>query len=340
LVKISSGKWAGLQAVSNQRGVIAALAVDQRSALRKLIAKAQGSDADAVPSEMLEQFKEAVSGVLTPHTSAILLDPQYGLAAARARAKNSGLLLSYEQTGYEKGDAGRLPRLLPGYSVRRLLAAGADCIKVLLYYSPSSARAVNDQKHALVERVGEECVAADAPFFLGLVCYDEGMDAATIEFARAKPEIVARCLEEFSKPQYAVDVFKVGVPVNPAFVEGIAASGGPAAYTRAEALEQFRRAEIASKHPFIYLSEGVSTERFRAALRLATESGASFSGVLCGRATWNDGVDIYVKSGTTALEEWLAGSGVRNVQAINELLAAATPWFRFYGAASAAELKA
>jgi tagatose 1,6-diphosphate aldolase len=338
-MKISRGKWAGLQAVSDDRGIIAALAIDQRSALRKLMAKAQGANADAVPGEMLEQFKEAVSRVLTPHTSAILLDPEYGLAAAGVRAKNSGLLLAYEQTGYEKGDTGRLPRLLPGYSVRRLIAAGADCIKVLLYYSPSSARAVNDQKHVWVERVGAECVAADASFFLELVCYDEEMDAATIEFARSKPEIVARSLEEFSKPQYAVDVFKVGVPVNPAFVEGIATHGGTVAYTQAEALEHFRRADAASKRPFIYLSEGVGTQLFRAALRLAAMSGSRFSGVLCGRATWNDGVGIYMRSGKTALEDWLGSTGVKNVQAIDELLSAATPWFRFYGAAAAAEVK-
>jgi len=340
LMKLSKGKWAGLQAVSDRRGIIAALAVDQRSALRKLMAKARGTDADAVPDEMLGQFKEAVSRVLTPHTSAILLDPEYGLAAARMRAKDAGLLLAYEQTGYENGDAGRLPRLLPGYSVRRLVEAGADCIKVLLYYSPSSTFAVNDQKHAWVERVGAECVAADVPFFLELVCYDDEMDTSTIEFARAKPKIVARSLEEFSKPQYAVDVFKVGVPVNPAFVEGIASPGSPTAYTRAEAREHFRSAEAASKRPFIYLSEGVGTEMFRAALGLAAESGGRFSGVLCGRATWNDGVNIYMGSKISALEEWLGSCGVRNVQGVNELLSAATPWYRFYGASSAAELKA
>src|SRR5262245_55761745 len=131
---MASGKTARLQRVSNAQGVIAALAIDQRSALRGLLAKAQGSAPEAVPPRMLEEFKEAVSRVLTPHASAILLDPEYGLPAARRRSPGSGLLLAYEQTGYDKSIEGRLPRLLDGWSVRRLAEAGADCVKVLLYY--------------------------------------------------------------------------------------------------------------------------------------------------------------------------------------------------------------
>src|SRR4029077_10741035 len=289
-MKISKGKQAGLQSVSDARGVIAALAIDQRDALRKLVAKAKGGDANSVAPETLEQFKEGVSRLLTPHTSAILLDPEYGLPAARARAKTAGLLLAYEQTGYDKNIAGRLPRLLAGYSVSRLVASGADCIKVLLYYSAFSASAINDQKKAWVERVGAECLAADVPFFLELVAYHDEIESGTIEFARLKPEIVTRGLEEFSRPQYAVDVFKVGVPVTVAFVEGIGDAASRKAYSRDEALAHFRRADAAAGRPFIYFYEGWTATLFHQALDLAAESGSRFSGVLCGRATWSDGV--------------------------------------------------
>jgi tagatose 1,6-diphosphate aldolase len=330
-MKLSKGKQAGLQSVSDARGVIAALAIDQRDALRKLVAKAKGVDANSVAPEILEQFKEAVSRILTPQTSAILLDPEYGLPAARARAKTAGLLLAYEQTGYDKDIVGRLPRLLAGYSVSRLVASGADCIKVLLYYSPFSASLINDQKKAWVERVGAECWAADVPFFLELVAYHDEIESGTIEFARLKPEIVTRGLEEFSRPQYAVDVFKVGVPVTVAFVEGIGDAASHKAYTRAEALAHFRRADAAAGHPFLYLSEGVTATLFHQALDLAAESGSRFSGVLCGRATWSDGVGIFVKSGMSALEDWLGVAGVQNVQAINKLLGSAKPWFASRG---------
>jgi tagatose 1,6-diphosphate aldolase len=321
---ISPDKEKRLRAVSNSRGIIAALAIDQRSALRKLFAKAQAVEETAVPGETLQHFKETVSRLLTPHTTAILLDPEYGLPAARARAKNAGLLLAYEQTGFDPTVAGRLPRLLSGYSVQRLVEDGADCVKVLLYYSPFSTSEINDQKHAWVERIGKECHATGVPFFLELVAYHDEIKSPGIEFARIKPEIVTRSLEEFSRSQYDVDIFKVGVPVSITFVEGI--GDGPKVYTRKEALAHFRRNAAAASRPFIYLSEGVSAELFRDALELAVESGARFSGVLCGRATWSDGVEIYVKRGQSALEDWLGTRGVQNVQALNSLLLKATPW--------------
>src|SRR5215813_8714361 len=108
-MELSSGKTKGLRAVSDSRGIIAALAVDQRNALRRLFAKAGGVTDRAVQVETLQRFKETVSRILTPHTSAILLDPEYGLPGARARAKSSGLLLAYEQTGYDLAAKGRLP---------------------------------------------------------------------------------------------------------------------------------------------------------------------------------------------------------------------------------------
>ncbi len=335
-MKIAKGKLAGLQAVSNAHGVVAAMAIDQRNALRNLLAKAKEAAPEAIPCTMLEQFKEAVSRVLTPHVSAILLDPEYGLPAARQRAKNAGLLLAYERTGYDKAVPGRLPRLLEHWSVRRLAGEGADCVKVLLYYSPSSAAAMNDVKHAWVERVGAECAGVDVPFFLELVVYHDAMEEKSLEFARIKPDMVVRSLEEFSKPQYGVDVFKVGVPVNMAFVGG--AGNTDSAYTREEAKNHFQRAAAAAGRPFIYLSEGVSNETFNDALELAAEAGAHFFGVLCGRAIWKDGVEIYAKRGLPALEEWLQDQGVKNIQRMNERLHAASPWFAFYGASTAAAL--
>src|SRR5207302_23110 len=180
--------------------------------------------------------------ILTPHASAILLDPEYGLSAAKVRAKNAGLLLAYEKSGYDNTQPGRLPDLLDHYSVRRLVAAGADCIKILLYYTPFDPPAVNETKHAWVERIGAECLALDVPFFLEFVGYEENVDEKGIEFARKKPEIVSRSMEEFSKPQYGVDVLKVEVPVNMAFVKGARSCKGESVYSRDEAKEHFRRA--------------------------------------------------------------------------------------------------
>src|SRR5712692_9932787 len=285
-MKISAGKQKGLQAVSDKRGVIGAAAMDQRGSLQSAIAKEKGIDKKAVAREMMSEFKEAVVRVLTPHASAILLDPEFGLNAAKQRSKNAGLLLAYEKSGYDNTQPGRLPDLLDNYSVRRLVAAGADCVKILLYYTPFDPAPVNDVKHAWVERIGAECVAADVPFFLEFVTYEEGLYEKGIEFARKKPECVTKSMEEFSKPQYAVDIMKVEVPVTMAFVKAARSCKGDSAYSREEAKDHFRRAASVAKKPFIYLSAGVSNDTFNESLELAAEAGTNFSGVLCGRATW------------------------------------------------------
>ncbi len=335
-MKIPSGKLKGLQAVSNERGVIAAAAMDQRGSLEKALAKESGKP--ATPA-MMEEFKSAVTRMLTPYASAILLDPEYGLPAARQRAANAGLLLAYEKSGYDNTQPGRLPDLLPHYSVRRLRDAGADCLKVLLYYTPFEKPEINDVKHAFIERVGDECRAADIPFFLEFVGYDPaGGDEKGLEYARRKPEIVTRSMTEFSADRYGVDVLKVEIPVNTKFVEGAPGYAGQKAYSRAEALEHFRRSAAAAKRPFIYLSAGVSNAEFTGSLALAAEAGVPFSGVLCGRSTWKDGIAVYAKQGLKAFEEWLASSGRKNIEAVNAALQRAQPWFRFFGAASAAAL--
>jgi tagatose 1,6-diphosphate aldolase len=337
-MKIGPGKQQGLQAVSDSRGVIAAAAMDQRGSLKSAIAKDKGVDKSAVTDQMLEEFKTAVVRVLTPFASAILLDPEYGLPAAKARAKNAGLLLAYENSGYDNTRPGRLPDLLDVWSVRRLVAAGADCIKILLYYTPFDPPHINEIKHAWVERIGAECAAADVPFFLEFVGYEEGTDEKGLDYAHKKPEIVVRSMEEFSKPQYGVDVLKVEAPVNMAFVAGCRACKGDAAYTRDQAKGHFRRAASVAKKPFIYLSAGVSNDVFSETLELVAEAGVKFSGVLCGRATWKDGIPVYAKQGVKALEDWLADQGVKNIRNVNDRLKAASPWFSFYGAASASAL--
>ena len=324
---LSPGKQKGLAAVADHRGTIAALAIDQRSALRSLFSKVSGQPPESVPADLMIRFKEAVSRILTPHASAILLDPEFGLSAASQRAKNAGLLLAYEKTGYDKSVRGRLPNLLDGYSVERLQQQGADCIKVLLYYSPFSTAEINSVKQAWVERIGAECAAADAPFFLELVSYHDDMDEKDAEFALIKPDSVTRSIEEFCQPRYRVDVLKVGVPVNMAFVESPTTASSAVLYSRKEAKTLFLRASQAASLPFIYLSEGVSNETFAFALELAAEAGVRFSGVLCGRATWKDGVSVFVQRGFAALEDWLQVHGVRNIQNVNAGLAAAHPWF-------------
>src|SRR5215471_1165567 len=323
---LSPGKLKHLKALSTKNAIIAAAAMDQRGSLKKAIASAKGVDQKAITSEMMSEFKTAVVRVLTPHASAILLDPEYGLDAAKARASNAGLLLAYEESGYDNTKPGRLPDLLPEVSVKRIVDWGADAVKILIYYTPFDDPRVNEIKHAFIERIGAECEFHQIPFFLEFVGYDpKGGSEKGLEFAKTKPQVVIGSMQEFSKPQYMVDVLKVEVPVNAEFVEGSSVYKGEKAYSRSEALDHFRKAAAVAAKPFIYLSAGVGNAQFVESLAMAAEAGTDYSGVLCGRATWKDGVPVYAKQGLKALEEWLAREGVKNIEAVNADVQSAHP---------------
>ena len=325
-----------MKALANDAGVIAAAAMDQRGSLQKSIASAKGIDSKQVTDEMLSEFKVAVSKVLTPHASAILLDPEWGLPAARARSANAGLLLAYELSGYDNTQPGRLPDLLPHYSVKRIKDDGADAVKILIYYTPFDDEKVNDIKHAFIERIGAECETYEIPFFLEFVGYDpKGGDEKGLEFAKLKPDVVKGAMKEFSKPQYKVDVLKVEVPINANYVEGSSVYKGQKAYSHEEALAHFREAADIATKPFIYLSAGVSNAQFVESLNMAAEAGTDYSGVLCGRATWKEGIPVYAKQGVKALEDWLSTEGVKNINAVNAAIHTAKPWYKKAGVAAA-----
>ena len=323
-----------MKALATEAGILAALAIDQRGSLRKPIASIRGVPLEAVTDDMLAEFKAAVARVLGPSASAILVDSEYGMEVVRQRIPGVGLLLTYEVDGFENPRPNKMLALLPAVSAARIRQLGANGVKILLHYTPFDDPAANDRKHVMIERIGHECEGAGIPFFLELVGYDPaGGDEKGLEFARLKPEIVIRSMREFSKPVYRVDVLKVQVPVNAAFVEGSCAYQGQKAYSHAEALAYFRSAAEAAAQPFIYLSAGVSNREFTEYLRMAGEAGADFSGVLCGRATWGDGIPVYAKGGLNALEDWLAVDGVRNITAVNQGLGRAKPWFAKLGLA-------
>jgi tagatose 1,6-diphosphate aldolase len=334
-MSLSPGKLQHLKKLSNKDGIIAAAAMDQRGSLQKSLASAKGVDTKAITWDMMSEFKTAVVKVLTPHASAILLDPEYGLDAAKARASNAGLLLAYEESGYDNTKPGRLPDLLPHVSAKRIVDWGANAVKILIYYSPFDDPQVNDIKHSFIERIGAECEFYQIPFFLEFVGYDpKGGNEKGLEFAKIKPQVVIGAMKEFSKPQYNVDVLKVEVPINAEFVEGSSVYKGEKAYTRGEALEHFRKAAAVATKPFIYLSAGVGNKQFVESLNMAKEAGTDFSGVLCGRATWKDGMPIYATKGVHALEDFLSSEGVKNINAVNDALKGATPWSKKLGIAA------
>ncbi|MGH9405057.1 MAG: tagatose 1,6-diphosphate aldolase [Terriglobia bacterium] len=321
---MTPGKRKGLEAISDARGVIAALALDQRGSLAALMKGASGREPTP---EMLREFKRAITQELTPAATAILLDLQYGSEALALRAKRTGLILTYENDAYLNRSPHRMPQLIPGMSVARLKNAGADCVKLLIHYTPDAPPEVNAAKQALVEKVGAECSAEDVAFLLEVVGYDSGgRGEQEFEYALKKPRIVAENTAEFTQARYGVDVLKIEMPVNLRFTSGTQSFKGTSAYSRDEALDFFRQAASCSLKPFIYLSAGVCHAEFVEGLALAAAAGVSYSGVLCGRAIWQDGARVYACQGRTALGGWIESQGREYLQTILQRLESAHPW--------------
>ena len=312
-----------MEKLSDENGIISALAFDQRGALKRLMAQHQ--EAEPTVAQM-EELKVLVAEELTPYASSMLLDPEYGLPATKALDKNAGLLLAYEKTGYDTSSTKRLPDCLDVWSAKRIKEQGADAVKFLLYYDVDSSEELNQQKQAYIERVGSECVAEDIPFFLEILAYDEKItDASSAEYAKVKPQKVIGAMKVFSDPRFNIDVLKVEVPVNVKYVEGF--GDGEVVHTKAEAAAFFKEQDEATNLPYIYLSAGVSAKLFQETLVFAHESGANFNGVLCGRATWAGSVKDYIEQGEEAARKWLRTTGFENIDELNKVLQkTATSW--------------
>ena len=314
-----------LKQLSNKDGIISALALDQRGSLKKMLTKESGKQAD---NHDMSRFKKVVASRLSNYASAILLDPQVGLPAARARDKHCGLLLSYEVSGFDTSRPGHMPRLLEDWSVKRLKEVGAQAIKVMLYYDANEGNIVNRKKHAFIERIGDETKEEGLPFFLELMTYDVNISGTkNPDYAKVRPYKVNAAIREFSKPRYNVSVLKVEVPVDMHYVDGYS-QGNPSVYSKAKARQFFKDQNEATHNvPFIFLSGGVSAKMFQESLKLAHSAGSSFDGVLCGRATWAPSVQFFAKEGEKITQKWLNTTGRQNIEKLNNILSrTAVPW--------------
>ena len=203
-----------LKSLSTEKGIIAALAMDQRKSLRRLMAEAAGLPTDqsvignSVSSRL--RYRRCLPNMPVP-SSWTRITVSKPLSIDRLV---SGLLLAYELDGYENPRPNRMLALMPLVSVRRLMGMGADGIKILLHYAPEDPPEVNDEKCVLIERIGTECGALEMPFFFEPIVYEPTTNTATItpaelerqalEFAQRKPGLVIATMREFSRSQYHV----------------------------------------------------------------------------------------------------------------------------------------
>ena len=77
---LTEQKRARLEKLSDENGIISALAFDQRGALKRLMAQYQTEEPTVA---QMEELKVLVADELTKYASSMLLDPEYGLPATK-----------------------------------------------------------------------------------------------------------------------------------------------------------------------------------------------------------------------------------------------------------------
>lgn len=332
-VQLSSGKWRRLKSLADAEGRFRMMAIDQRGSLSQAIARATGRDSHQVTYQEMAEVKQTITRILSPYATAVLTDPTYGYPHSFHHIpRGVGLLLAHEETGYERaGRDGRerKTQLLADWSVEKTQLAGADAVKLLLYYRPDGSEDVRRHQQQIVREVGEQCRRAELPFLLELVSYalDEG-STDSAEFARKKPELVIKSAAEFSSPDYRVDILKLEFPADLKRTKEFSSGAfdgkeRESVYSVADVRDFCRQLSDAAGLPWVILSAGVGIDEFLVQVDLATEAGAS--GFLCGRAIWQDAVAFYPD--IARMEQWLSTEGAYNFVRANAYAQRSLPWF-------------
>ena len=314
---LTPGKLWGLRRMADANGRFKMTAVDQRPPIKGPIAAHYGTE--EAPWEDVARFKALLVETLQAESSAMLLDPHYAIPRGlKHLSPTKGLIVTLEDSRFEETGGGRLTSEIDDWSVAKIKRMGGDAVKVLVWYRPDADEAVRTRQQDWSKRIGEACARYDIPYLFELLVYPLASDAEQTtdytEMTGKRADHVLASVEEFARPDYGVDVFKLESPVAAKHV----ADGDVA---DVQALFD-RMGELAGR-PWVMLSAGAGKPEFRSILTHAYRAGAS--GYLAGRAIWLDAFGAFPDWG--AMRAGLEGDSRRYVQDINSLTDSdATPW--------------
>lgn len=310
---LTPGRWHGLRTSSTDTHVFTILAFDQRGSYTEMLPA--DSDYDTAV-----RIKQEVVTALSPHTSAVLLDPSYGLPAAMRMNRSSGLLMALEKTGYSGKSTYRLTDFDPNWTVEKIKKIGASAVKLLVYYHPDAGELAAEIEK-LVRDTASACHAHDLPLFLEPLSYslDAEVSKNSSAFAAQRPAVVRETARRLSA--LGPDILKMEFPVDAAFD-----TDETSWQAACNAVSQ------ASTVPWVLLSAGVDFNVFERQTLIACQNGAS--GFLAGRAIWKE----CVKMSSEERQLFLSVRAVERLTRLNDVtLKYARPWTDFYQPAPAPE---
>lgn len=282
-IDLSAGKLWGMRRMADEDGLFRMTAVDQRPPIKNPIAAHYG--VDQAPFDDVAKFKAMLVETLQSESTAMLLDPHYAIPRGLDYlSPTKGLIVTLEDSLFAENEGGRLSTEIDNWSVEKIKRMGGDAVKVLAWYRPDASDAVNQAQKDFTKRIGDACAKYDIPYLFELLVYPLAADAHQtkdyIEMQGKRADDVLRSVEEFAKPEYGVDVFKLESPIPAKEVPAHGEEGAE------EAQKIFDEMGKISGRPWVMLSAGADKASFRNVLEHAYAAGAS--GYLAGRAIWLD----------------------------------------------------
>jgi sulfofructosephosphate aldolase len=257
-----------LDRLARPSGTFAMVAIDQRESLRTMFAERMSGPIDL---DTRVAFKIAVARLLSPHASAMLVDPHEGLdpmLEAEALDPRCALIVAADSLTQEPGGLVEDTALDAAVDLQAAAARGAVAAKLLVIWRPEGSEA---DRAALVR---EFLAKAHAGGLLGIV---EGVVRAPNGMPdRDWADREAAILEAARElGNFRPDLYKAQVPFD-----------GTAAQERIT--EACQHITAALPCPWVVLSSGVAIDAFPGAVHAAGRGGAS--GFLAGRAIWRDAI--------------------------------------------------
>lgn len=319
-MSLSAGKLWGMRRMADAQGRFKMTAVDQRPPIKSAIARHYGTD--EAPFDDVAGFKTLLIETLQDKSTALLLDPHFAIPRGLpSLSPTKGLIVTLEDSLFEDTGMGRRSSQIDDWSVGKIKRMGGDAVKVLAWYRPDADPKINEHQKAFTREIGEACAKYDIPFLFELLVYPLETDAHQtkdyVEMQGKRSDDVLRSVEEFAKPEYGVDVFKLESPIAANDVPGVGAADWEAAQAVFDEMGRL------AGRPWVMLSAGASKPAFRRIMTHAYKAGAS--GYLAGRAIWLDAFGHFPD--WDAIRTELAGEGCAYMDDLNALTdAEATPW--------------
>lgn len=313
MTTLSLGKIRGLTSTSTTEDIFTVLAFDHRQSFVQMLSE---SPENTTMYSLAAGMKSEIVRAVGENTSAVLLDPIYGVGPAIAQQAlpgSTGLLVAVEASGYTGSATARESQLLGDWSVGKIKRLGADAVKLLVYYHPGAGLLAARQEELIADVVAQ-CGYWDLPLFLEAISYsiDPAVDKGSARFAESRPSLLAEIAWRLGR--LGPEVLKLEFPVDVAHCDNKQEwAAGCAAVSEAAGC------------PWVLLSAGVDFEIFAEQVEVACQHGAS--GYIAGRAIWREATSLPAK----ARGEWLKDVAARRLATLTAIARRyGRPWTDFW----------